>query len=532
MREYMKKEYRSNRAFKIKSKGQNALIKLIFSRVMLTIIIMLLQIAFLVWVFSRMGSYSKWVLYSFNVLAALLIVVIINSDENPAFKLTWMLPVCLLPMFGAMLYLLVQINPARMGMKKGLWRRIEETNPYLQPNEDVIQRMWEEKVPITDISYYIQNLNHFPTYDKTSITYFSDGEQKLRDMIPEMRKAKKFIFLEYFIINPGRVWDEILAVLEEKAAEGVEVRLMYDGFNSILKLPHKYPEKLQQKGIKVKVFAPVMPFLSSHQNYRDHRKILVIDGKIAYNGGINLADEYMNYIDRFGYWKDTAVKLHGDATKSFTAMFLQMWNMTEKEEENYEKYLCVDCEPDLSGECGYVIPYNDDPCNGEDIAEGVYLDILNKAQSYVYIMTPYLIPENEIITALRFAAQRGVDVRVIMPHTPDKKTTFDISRTYYLQLLDAGVKIYKFTPGFVHAKMFIADDAKAVVGTINLDFRSLYEHYECATFIYDNPVIMNIKEDFMKTFDQCERFTEEDYKKIPLFNRIRGRVGRLFAPLL
>lgn len=528
----MKKEQIKVKAVKIKSTGLNALVKLVFSRIMLTVVIMLLQIILLVWMFRLMGAYTKWGLYSLNLLAAVLVVVIINSDDNPAFKLTWMLPMCLIPVFGAILYVSVQINPARFGLKKGLHKRIAETTGYLMPNEDVVQRMWEEKIPITDLSYYIQNVNGFPTYDKTDVTYFAGGQEKLADLIPELEKAEKFIFLEYFIINPGRVWDEILAVLEKKAAEGVEVRLMYDGFNSILKLPRHYPESLAKKGIKVKVFAPVIPFLSTHQNYRDHRKILVIDGKVAYNGGINLADEYMNYIERFGYWKDTAVKLSGDAVKSFTAMFLQMWNTTETGKEDYDRYLCVDSKSELSGQNGFVIPYNDDPCNGEDIAEGVYLDILNKAQDYVYIMTPYLVPENEIITALKFAAQRGVDVRIIMPHIPDKKVTFSIGHTYYLKLLDAGVKIYEFTPGFVHAKMFLSDDIKAVVGTINLDFRSLYEHYECATFIYGNSVIRDIKEDYRKTFEQCQRFTEEDYKKLPFLHRMCGRIFRLFAPLV
>lgn len=528
----MKKEQIKNKAVKIKTTGLNALVKLIFSRIMMTVVIMLLQIALLIWVFTLMRGYSQWILYSLNILAAVLVVVIINSDDNPAFKLTWMLPMCLIPIFGAVLYLLVQINPARHGIKKGLHKRIFETAEYLGANENVVQRMWEENIPITDLTYYIQHVNGFPAYDRTRVTYFANGEEKLADLIPEMEKAEKFIFLEYFIINPGQVWDKVLAVLKKKAAQGVEIRLMYDGFNSILKLPRKYPEKLEKMGIKVKVFAPVIPFFSSHQNYRDHRKILIIDGKLAYNGGINLADEYMNYIDRFGYWKDTAVKISGDAVKSFTAMFLQMWNITSAEEEDYGKYLCIDCEVEPSKENGFVIPYNDDPCNGEDVAEEVYIDILNKAKSYVYIMTPYLIPENEIITALRFAAQRGVDVRIIMPHIPDKKVAFAVAHTYYLKLLDAGVKIYEFTPGFVHAKMFLADDVKAVVGTINLDFRSLYEHYECATFIYGNPVIGDIKEDFRRTFEQCRRFLEEDYKKLPLGHRVCGRICRLFAPLM
>ena len=483
----MKKEQIKNKAVKIKRTGLNALVNLIFSRIMMVVILMLLQIALLLWVFTIMGEYSQWVLYSLNILAAVLVVVIINSNDNPAFKLAWMVPLCVVPVFGAVLYLLVRINPASVGIKKGLHKNIDKTKEYLTPNEDVVQRMWKENVPITDLAYYIQNVNGFPSYDKTKATYFPDGEAKLADLIPELKKAEKFIFLEYFIINPGRVWEEILAVLEEKAAEGVEVRLMYDGFNSILKLPRKYPEKLREKGIKVKVF---------------------------------------------GYWKDTAVKLSGDAVKSFTAMFLQMWNISDTKEEDYGKYLNADCGADKSGKNGFVIPYNDDPCNGEDVAEEVYIDILNKARSYVYIMTPYLIPENEIITALKFAAQRGIDVRIIMPHIPDKKVAFSVAHTYYPKLLEAGVKIYEFTPGFVHAKMFLSDDIKAVVGTINLDFRSLYEHYECATFIYDNPVIGDIKEDFRRTFEKCERFTEGDYKKLPLLHRMCGRICRLFAPLM
>ena len=516
----------------MKKTGLTALFNLIFSRVMLILLIVVFQIVVLFWLFGLMDVYAKWILYSFNILAAILVVAITNSDENPAFKLIWMLPLCLFPVLGATLYLFITSNPARIGIKKALYRRIEETSPYLTQNENVIYRMQDENIPITGLAHYIQNINGFPSYDNTTITYFAGGEEKLKDLLEELEKAEKFIFLEYFIINPGRVWDAVREVLEKKAAEGVEVRLMYDGFNSILKLPRRYPDTLKEKGITAKVFSPVIPFLSSHQNYRDHRKILVIDGKVAYNGGINLADEYMNYIERFGYWKDTAVKLRGDAVKSFTAMFLQMWNVSERGEEDYAKYLEVEPFPIQPGQNGFVIPYNDDPCNGEDIAEGVYLDILNKAQDYVYIMTPYLIPENEIITGLKFAAQRGVDVRIIMPHIPDKQIAFDIAHTYYLQLLEAGVKIYEFTPGFVHAKMFLSDDIKAVVGTINLDFRSLYEHYECATFIYGNSVIRDIKEDFRKTLEQCERFMEEDYKKLPLVRRISGKIFRLVAPLM
>lgn len=538
-----KSEYFKNKAVKAKNSSLRAIFKLIFSRIMLTVIIMLGQLYLLFVLLERMNAANaKWWLYFFNICAALCVIVIINSKENPAFKLMWMLPLSVTPVFGVMLYVFITANPVRFGQSKGLEKRIRETAAYLNMPDGLKAKMKDDKVPISDLSYYIEHVNHLPTYTNTEVEFFPDGQSKIDDLLVEIEKAEQYIFMEYFIINKGYVWDTVLEALKKKAAEGVEIRLMYDGFNSIVALPPRYTKKLAEYGIKARVFSPVRPFLSSHQNYRDHRKIVVIDGKVAYNGGINLADEYINLKERFGYWKDTAVKLRGDAVKSFTAMFLQMWGMFTAEVEDYDKYL-LDAAIDQTAEkavdtwakadsLGYVIPYNDDPCNGEDVAEEVYLDILNKARDYVWIMTPYLIPENEIITGLCFAAQRGVDVRIIMPHIPDKKIVFDVAHTYYTQLIEAGVRIFEFTPGFVHAKMFVSDDCKAVVGSINLDFRSLYEHFECATFIYNNPVVEDVKKDFIDTFDKCQEFYKGDYKKLPLFNRICGKIGRLFGPLL
>ena len=546
-----KSEYFKNKAVKAKDNGLRAIFKLIFSRIMLTVIIMLGQIYLLFVLLERMNAANaKWWLYFFNICAALCAIVIINSKENPAFKLMWMLPLSVTPVFGVILYVFITANPVRFGQSKGLKKRIGETAPYLKMPDELKTKMRDEQVPISDLSYYIEHVNHLPAYTNTEVKFFPDGQSKIDDLLVEIEKAEQYIFMEYFIINKGYVWDTVLEALKKKAAEGVEIRLMYDGFNSMVALPPRYTKKLAEYGIKARVFSPVRPFLSSHQNYRDHRKIVVIDGKVAYNGGINLADEYINLKERFGYWKDTAVKLRGDAVKSFTAMFLQMWGMFTTEVEDYDKYLLdfateqtKDATTDQIAEknvdtwakadsLGYVIPYNDDPCNGEDVAEEVYLDILNKARDYVWIMTPYLIPENEIITGLCFAAQRGVDVRIIMPHIPDKKIVFDVAHTYYTQLIEAGVRIFEFTPGFVHAKMFVSDDCKAVVGSINLDFRSLYEHFECATFIYNNPVVEDVKKDFIDTFDKCQEFYKGDYKKLPLFNRICGKVCRLFGPLL
>ncbi len=516
-------------ARKVQEKGKNALFRLLFGRTMVTLLLILLQIYFMYEVVSRV-HYSGILKTIFDVLGAVAIIYIINGEENPAFKLAWILPICIFPVFGVSLYLFILLNPGNRSLQKALDVRIDETTPHLQTEYRVIEKLKKEDSGIQNLGRYIQKCNHFPTYDHTKVSFLPSGEAKYQDLLSELKKAEKFIFIEYFIINKGRVWDSVLEILEDKAAQGVEVRVMYDGMCSLVALPHNYPKELQKKGIKAKAFAPIKPLLSTHQNNRDHRKILVIDGKVAYNGGINLADEYMNFKKRFGHWKDTAVKLEGDAVKSYTLMFLQMWNLSERGPQEYEKYILP---PDVyrTGE-GFVIPFNDDPTNRLDIAECVYLDIIHQATDYVHIMTPYLIIDNEMVTALTFAARRGVDVKIILPGIPDKKSLYAIARTYYPQLLGAGVKIYEYTPGFLHAKEFISDDIKAVVGTINLDFRSLYEHFECGTFIYKNSVIGDIEKDFNETLKKCKKVDYQHYVDLPWWYRIAGHVLRLFAPLV
>lgn len=355
------------------------------------------------------------------------------------------------------------------------------------------------------------------------------GENFFEDFKKELLKAEKYIFLEFFIIDEGLMWGEILNILEQKVAEGVEVRVMYDGLIEITKLSTDYAKRLEAVGIKAKAFSPVTPFLSTYYNYRDHRKIAVIDGEVAYTGGVNLADEYINVIDRFGHWKDTAIKLKGDAVDSFLVIFLQLWSTTERE-LIVEPYL-VEHEtlPDTSG---YVIPYADSPLDRDKVGENVYIDILNHARQYVYIMTPYLILDSELEHAIRFAAERGVDVRIIMPGIPDKPMAYNLAKTYYRQLMNSGVKIYQYTPGFVHAKVFVSDHTKAVVGTINLDYRSLYHHFECATYLYKVDAIKDIYADFLATQEKSELVTVEMLKKRPLHQKIAGSLVKTIAPLL
>lgn len=517
---------------KAKKKSKNFFLKLLFSHTMINILLLVLQIVVLFVTFHLMGQYWQGFLVGCIVLSVILIIYIINDNENPAFKLAWMIPICAVPIFGVAAYIVVKTNPGTWKLKERLDGLKKETEKYLQPVPEVVEQMEKEKSPISDLSHYLQNINQMPTYQNTRVTYFSLGEDKYADILEELKKAEKFIFLEYYIIDRGKMWDSVLEILEQKVKEGVEVRVMYDGMCTLYKLPYRYPRQLTAKGIKAQVFFPIVPLLSTHQNSRDHRKILVIDGKIAYNGGINLADEYINEINLYGHWKDAAVKLEGEAVKSFTVMFLQMWNVSSTLSEDYERYINVKPQSFTDAPLGYVIPYNDDPINREDIAECVYLDIIAKAKNYVHIMTPYLILDYETENALMFAAKRGVDVKLILPHIPDKKIPFAIARTYYRDLLQAGVKIYEYEPGFVHAKVFVSDDDRAVVGSINLDYRSLFEHFECATFIYNNPVVADIEKDVQKTLEKCITVTEEYYRSLPLFGKLVGRVFRIFGSLM
>ncbi|MBO4337088.1 MAG: cardiolipin synthase [Lachnospiraceae bacterium] len=499
---------------------------------MVTLVLLAFQIYLLYWVFSLV-KLSTVMLTAFGILGMIAVVAIVNSDDNPAFKLAWIIPICVFPVFGVALYLFVSANPGSRHLKKQINKRVEETRDLMRSEYRVVSKIKNEPSGFRNISYYLQNTSLMPCYDNTKVSFFPLGEDMYEDLLIELEKAEKFIFMEYFIIHRGQVWNSILKILERKAKQGVEVRVMYDGMCMLLHLPYRYPETLRSKGIQTRIFEPIRPMLSTAQNNRDHRKIIVIDGKTAYNGGVNLADEYMNMIDRFGHWKDTAVKLEGEAVRSFTVMFLQMWYTSDNGLGDYERYLLPQGSfPGGADRPGYVIPYNDGPTNNLDVAKDVYMDILYKARHYVHIMTPYLVPDNEMLTALIFAARRGVDVKIILPHTPDKKIVFSMARTFYPQLLDGGVEIYEYLPGFVHAKEFITDDNKAVVGSINLDFRSLYQHFECATLILMNPVIEEIEADFNETLKQCRKVDLQYYVDLPIAYRAMGQIARIFAPVV
>ena len=513
------------------------LLRLIFGRTTLGTLFLLIQILVL---FAGFDWFREYLIYMYGgsaMLSALVLIYIISDEGNSTIKLSWVVPILIFPVFGTLFYLFLTLQPGTRRIN----RRIEEVGtklrPYLLQDPEVLAHYESISASGGNLVRYMNQYGRFPAYENTGVRYFPLGDDMFPVLLEELKKAEHFIFMEYFIVEHGVMWDAILQVLETKVAEGVEVRFMYDGMGNLFTLPHGYEKAMQEKGIQCKIFAPVRPALSSYQNNRDHRKICVIDGHTAFTGGVNLADEYINRKERFGHWKDTAIMVKGDAVKSFTMMFLQMWDAASpksKNEENYEQYLVpADYKlPEGYAGNGFVMPYADSPLDEEQVGEQVYLDILNQAKSYVHIITPYLILDDEMKNAMAYAAKRGIDVKIIMPHIPDKKYAYLLARTYYPELIASGVKIYEYEPGFTHAKIFVSDDEKATVGSINLDFRSLYLHFECASYFFRNAVVMDVEEDFQKTLAKSERITLENCRKYPFIRRFAGKALRILAPLM
>ena len=509
------------------AKKKHGLKKLLFSRVGLFILLILVQISLLFVIDLLVLKYQVLAILQL-IFLIIMLLYLFNTDMDSSAKLTWSGLFMFFPLPTGLFLLFTQLDVGHRAEKKRHAELLKESRKMLQQNSFTIIKQELIDSGTADLCFYLNRSGRFPIYENTEVEFFPLGEDKFRAMIPQLRAAQDFIFLEYFIIDEGEMWGTILNILIEKAAQGVDVRVMYDGMCEISTLPHDYPAILAKHGIKCKAFSRIRPFVSTSYNYRDHRKILVIDGKVAFNGGVNLADEYINRRERFGHWKDTAVMLKGEAVSSFTLMFLQMWNMTE---ENPTWDECKLSFPSEKSD-GYVMPYCDQPLDGERVGECVYMDILYRSISYIHIMTPYLILDNELEAALKYAAKRGVDVKIILPGIPDKKSAYSLAKTHYKMLTKAGVKIYEYTPGFVHAKVFVSDDEKAVVGTINLDYRSLYHHFECATYMYRTSCISDIEADFQETLKKCRPVTPETIANEKLSLRVRGRILKLFAPLM
>lgn len=523
----MENEENVVRLAKPKRKG---LLSLIFSRFFVIALLLAIQVGIIIVAYIFFMDKVPYLVGIVRFFSLIMVLYLFNCPMDSSAKLTWMFIISIAPLLGTGFLWFTRSNLGHRMERDMLKKQIDLTRNSIEQPENVIRELEHDGSGTDDLCRYLKRSGCFPLYDQTEVTYFPSGEAKFKAMLEEMEKAEKFIFMEYFIVEEGYMWGRILDVLTRKVKEGVEVRVMYDGMCEMSTLPADYWKLLEKVGIKSKPFSPIKPFVSTHYNYRDHRKILVIDNKVAFNGGVNLADEYINHIERFGHWKDTAIMLKGPAVRSFALLFLQMWNINEKNPD-YDAWLGKEA-PEPKEAKGYVMPYGDSPLDEYKVGETVYMDILNRATDYVHIMTPYLILDDELETALKYAAQRGVDVKMILPGIPDKKIVYALAKTHYIQLLEAGVRIFEYTPGFVHAKVFVSDDTKAVVGTINLDYRSLYHHFECATYLYKTACVPEIEGDFQETLTKCREVTRETLKKEPLFIKIAGPIAKLVAPLL
>ena len=506
------------------------ILRFITQRVVITALLIVLQALLLFGFIWKLDNYFVY-FYAGSVLLSLLITLgIINSKSNPAYKIAWLIPILLFPVFGGLVYLLFGSDRTGRYLRKKLQGIGTEMDNVIG---EAYRRSGAEQLPpdAANQSRYISHCAYCPPYQNTTTEYLPLGEVKFERMVEELKKAKHYIFLEYFIIQEGKMWNTILDILRQKAAEGVDVRVIYDDMGCIMILPTGYDKTLEQMGIKCRIFNPFVPILSSRFNTRDHRKICVIDGNVGFTGGINLADEYINAYEKHGHWKDTSILLKGEAVFNLTVMFLSMWDYLDGTtgKTDYSRYYPTVWDENAKG---YVQPFADNPLDDEAVGETVYLNLINKAKRYVYITTPYLILSSEMLTALTSAAKCGVDVRIITPHVPDKWYVHAVSRSHYQPLIEAGVKIYEYTPGFIHAKTFVVDDDYAVVGTINLDYRSLYLHFECAVWMYQTPSVAQVRDDFFKTQQISQEITLEECRSLSFPRRLGRSVLRVFAPLM
>jgi cardiolipin synthase len=506
------------------------LLKLLCQRVVLVSLSILLQIFAVMVTVLRFWDNSAAAYLVAMCIGLLFSMYIISNRTNPAYKVAWIVVILAFPVFGIAFYLLFGGNRLSPRLKRKL-QATERIMLTAQVQEMPVMEQLRQQAPLAARqSEYLLTVAHCPVYTGTQTEYFALGDDCYPRMLEEMKKAEHYLFLEYFIIEEGEMWGPMVEILRERASAGVDVRLIYDDFGCVTRLPTNYRRKMEAMGIKCSVFNPYIPILSARLNNRDHRKLLIIDGKVGFTGGINLADEYINRVQRFGHWKDAGILLRGEAVWSMTIMFLAMWEYvrgTREDIENYRPAL-----PAAETYHGYVQPYTDYPLDNEPVGETVYLNLISKARDYVYIMTPYLIIDNEMVTALTTAAKSGIDVRIITPHIPDKWYVHALTRAYYELLVEAGVRIYEYTPGFIHSKVFCVDGQYATVGTINLDFRSLYLHFENGVWLYDADCIGQVAADFKKTFPICQEISLEQCRATKWYVRLGRACLRLFAPLM
>ena len=550
------------------------------SRMIFAVISILLELIVILLLLFTAGQRATWIYSLIRILGAILVLKIYGSHKTASIRMTWMLVILLLPIFGTALYLLIGFNGHSLRMRK----RYEDIDrlllPMLPANRDVAERAVARDGRLGGIVEYIRRQAGYPVYENTVVEYFDDGEKGFEAQKRDLAKAEKFIFMEYHAIEDAECWHEIRDVLAERAKAGVEVRVFYDDMGSLGFINTDFVKRTEEYGIQCRVFNPFAPGLNLFLNNRDHRKITVIDGKVGFTGGYNLANEYFHRTEPFGFWKDTGIRLEGDAVQSLTVTFLEMWNAVsdlDKDDKDFKKYIAAsgaerlleksskkisedkaeriakdkeayiermidtvqpdekyitDTEAVTGGDFGFVQPYADTPMDEVHVGADVYISMAECAQKYAWFITPYLIITDEMCHAFSLAARRGVDVRIITPGIPDKKVVYSLTRSYYNGLARNGVRIFEFTPGFCHAKMSITDDLMATCGTINLDYRSLYHHFENGCLYADCNAVMETKRDFEETFAQCREVTEKYTTGRGALMRFSQMILRLAAPLM
>lgn len=504
---------------------------LLFSRLFLVGIMLAVQIFVLFYGAYTFSQVFRYVYQAFGLWSMITAITVVNNKENPSYKITWIITILFFPSIGWLCYLVFGNKRIPEKLRRRVEASLESTQRHMRSNDVSCGALHERGEHLVTLSQYVYNVAGYPVQENTRAEYYPVGELMFQRMLEELRKAKRYILLEYFIIRPGIMWDAVFEIIREKAAAGVEVRLMYDDVGSISTLPKRYERLIREAGIRLCVFNPFRPRVSVVLNYRDHRKITVIDGKVAFCGGINLADEYINEFERFGHWKDTGVLLEGDAAWPFAFMFLQQWQFATDEIIDYDHYR-ADPEANYFISDGFAQPFGDTPLDDDNVTEIAYMNIISRAKRYVYISTPYLVIDNEMETALCAAAQSGVDIRIITPHRYDKWYVHLLTRSHYARLIRAGVRIYEYTPGFMHGKMFVADDEVCMVGTCNMDFRSFYLHYECSVVFYHSSIGEQVKQDMLDCQQKSQLITPEEAGKAPFYIKLLQALLKLFAPLM
>ena len=503
--------------------------KIWLGRIIPLVLIVLGELCLYTFLFKWLTTSFVFVEVILHILSILIVLNIVRTSRHLSSDLMWIILIMLFPVFGTFVYVLMLLSLLFGKTFHNIIIEQKKAASYYIQDEAIIDEIRTENPDYVSHLAFLQK-EGFPFYRNTDFEYFAPCEVGFETMLEELSKAEKYIFMEYFIIEEGIMFNSILSILEDKVKQGVEVRVMYDDMGSLGTLPAAYAKQLEKKGIKAVSFNRVSPIINTIMNHRDHRKILVIDGKVAFSGGANLADEYINKKVKYGHWMDNIICIKGKAVWSYLVMFLTNWNALRHEDFDYSVFKCSDFVDESSYD-GYIAPYAETPLDQELTGQSVYEDLLNSANEYVYIMTPYLIIDSEMVNTLIHTAKKGVDVRIIMPGIADKQIVHDIGTTYYAQLIQGGVKIYEYKPGFVHSKVFISDDIYATVGTINLDYRSLYLHFENGTLLYKSKKIMDVKQNFFNTLSQCKKIQMEDTH----VNIVKGlflSVIRIFSPLM